>query len=287
MLLRDFLPHPLLREFIQWYRICHFEFGKSEVIPVKSAVPKPENILHFFLRDYWAIQRSYENIYVQPSVVFVGQRTFLVQQHTGYNFLNIQIVFQPTGVFRLTGIPANILSNEHVDGTIIFPKGIPTTLERLQNARGYTEMLAVIEEFSFALVRQSCKNKNSLDIVSQRLIQQGGNVSLDELADDACLSTKQFKRKFYESIGVNPKTYARITRLTKAYNLKNAYPERDWLSIAIECGFCDYQHLVKDYKDFTGTTPNEFLALEGRTPERVLKLTDHLYQERAMPFISK
>jgi len=287
MLLRDFLPHPLLREFIQWYRICDFEFSKSEVIPVKSALPKPENILHFFLRDYWGIQRSDEKIYVQPSVVFAGQRTFLVQQHTGYNFLNIQIVFQPIGVFRLTGIPAYILTNEHLDGTIVFPKGIPTTLERLQNARSYTEMLAVIEEFSFALVRQSCKNKSSLDIVSQRLLKQGGNVSLDELADNACLSTKQFKRKFYESIGVNPKTYARITRLTKAYNLKNAYPERDWLSIAIACGFCDYQHLVKDYKDFTGATPNEFLALEGKTPERVLRLTDHLYQERAMQLISK
>ena len=87
MLLRDFLPHPALREYIQWYRVCHFEFEDAEKIPVKSWAPKPENILHFFLRDFWAVQRPGEekNI-IHPSIVLVGQRTSLVRQFTGKQF---------------------------------------------------------------------------------------------------------------------------------------------------------------------------------------------------------
>jgi AraC-like DNA-binding protein len=283
MLLRDFLPHPALREFIQWYRICHFEFGNTDNIPVKAAAPKPENILHFFLRDFWAFQRPGEKKFVQPAIVLIGQRTSLVQQFTGSNFLNVQIVFQPTAVFRLTGIPANELENQHLDATLIFRNDIRTTLEQLQHASGYNEMLAIIENFSFALVRQSREEKRPLDVVTQQMIRQGGTGSLDGLADEACLCTKQFKRKFYERVGVNPKTYARIIRLTRAYNLKNAYPTSDWLSIALASGCYDYRHLVRDYKDFTGLTPSEFHAMEGRTPESLLGLTAPLYQDRANP----
>jgi AraC-like DNA-binding protein len=285
MLLRDYLPHPSLREFIQWYRICHFEFGSAEPIPVKVGIPKPETILHFFLRDFWAIQIPGEKKCVHPSIVLAGQRTSMVQQFTGSCFINVHIVFQPTAVFRLTGLPAHELTNQHLDANLIFHKDIRITLEQLQQAKDYTEMLAIIEAFSFELIRQSRKDKLPLDAVSQQMIQKSGNVSLDRLADDSCLCTKQFKRNFFERVGVNPKTYTRIIRLNRAYNIKNAYPDRDWLDIAIECGYYDYQHLVKDYKEFTGVTPNEFHFLESQSPERVLGLTYNLYRSRVNPLI--
>jgi AraC-like DNA-binding protein len=280
MLLRDFLPHPALREFIQWYRICHFEFGTA-TIPVKHAAPKPENILHFFLRDFWAIQKPGDEKYHQPSVVLIGQRTSLVHQFNGGSFLNVQIVFQPTGIHRITGIPAYELANQHIDATLIFRKDIRLTLDRLQHAKGYAELLSIIEEFGFELLRQSRITCSSIDAISRQMILQGAKGSIDQLANHACLSTKQFQRKFYQSVGVKPKSYARIIRMTKAYNLKNAYPHRDWLDIAVACGYYDYQHLVKDYKEFTGVTPTEFLMLEGKTPERILGLTDRLYKDRA------
>jgi len=48
----------------------------------------------------------------------------------------------------------------------------------------------------------------------------------------------------------------------------------------MECDYFDYQHLVKDYKGFTGLTPNEFHLLESGSPERVLELTDEVYRSR-------
>jgi AraC-type DNA-binding domain-containing proteins len=281
MLLRDFLPHPALRELIQWYRICHFEFG-TNAIPVKHAIPKPESILHFFVRDFWAIQKPGDKRYDQPSVVLTGQRTSLVYQFNGSSFLNVQIVFQPRGMHRVTGIPAHELVNQHIDATLVFGKAIEITLDRLQHAKGYDELLSIIQDFGFRLLRQSKTTCSPIDIVSQQMLRQGDGYSMDHLADMACLSSKQFQRKFYQGVGVNPKTYARIIRITKAYNMKNAYPHKDWLEIAIACGYCDYQHLVKDYKDFTGATPTEFLRFESMTPERMLGLTDILYKERAM-----
>ncbi len=285
MILKDFLPNEALREFIQCYRICHFEFDKADNVPVKASAPKPENILHFFLRDFWAVQRPGEEKYIHPPMVLIGQRTTLINQLTGNSFINVHIVFQPTAVFRLTGIPAHELTDQHLDASLIFPKDIQFILEELQHSKGYSEMLAIIERFSFELVRRSRKDKLPLDAVSSQMIQKGGNASLDKLADAACLCTKQFKRNFQESVGVNPKTYGKIIRFNRAYNLKNAYPHKDWLGIAIECGYYDYQHLVKDYKEFTGLTPPEYYLLESRAPERILGLTDVIYRARVRPLL--
>ena len=280
MILKEFLPNPTLREFIQWYRICHFDFDGFDTIPFKAWAPKPETSLHFFLRDFWEAQKPDDDKYTHPPIVLVGQSTSLFNQLTGKSFINVQIVFQPTALFRLTGIPGQVLTDQHLDATLILGKDIEYTLERLQGVKSYDGMLDILERFSFELVLRSKKKKLPLDVVSGQMIHYGSNVSLNRLADESCLCSKQFERNFYQSVGVNPKIYTRIIRFNRASNIKNCYPERDWLSIAIECDYYDYQHLVKDYKEFTGMTPIEFHILESRSPESLLGLTHEIYQSR-------
>ncbi len=42
--------------------------------------------------------------------------------------------------------------------------------------------------------------------------------------------------------------------------IKNAQPDKDWLSVAIDLGYYDYQHLVRDFKEFTNPHPQRFLC---------------------------
>jgi transcriptional regulator GlxA family with amidase domain len=88
------------------------------------------------------------------------------------------------------------------------------------------------------------------------------------VADQSCLSVRQFIRKFEERVGVSATTFQRIVRFDRAYRLKNNRPEQDWLFIALATGYCDYQHLAKDFKEFTTLTPRAFYAVEQTSPER-------------------
>jgi AraC-like DNA-binding protein len=85
-----------------------------------------------------------------------------------------------------------------------------------------------------------------------------------------------------ERVGTNPKTYLRIVRFNKAYNIRNRYPGLDWLRIAMECDYHDYQHLVRDYIEFTGLRPREFHALERQSPECILGLAEEIYKSRGI-----
>src|SRR5882672_4656037 len=121
MILKEFLPAPAFREFIQWYRIVHFEFDKTAAFPFKAYPPRPEECLHFFLRDREAVElinRPKKDYQLQ--MVLVGQQTSVMNRYAGKDFLNFQVVFQPTGLYRLTGIPSAELSNQYLDAESIF-----------------------------------------------------------------------------------------------------------------------------------------------------------------------
>ena len=44
----------------------------------------------------------------------------------------------------------------------------------------------------------------------------------------------------------------------------------DWLSIALETGYYDYQHLVKDFKQFSATSPHSLLEAQAKARERIM-----------------
>jgi hypothetical protein len=66
MLLKDFLPASALRDYVQWYRIVHFEFDGSAKIPFKMYPHKPGHVLHFFVKGSFAIEEGDDGKVYQP-----------------------------------------------------------------------------------------------------------------------------------------------------------------------------------------------------------------------------
>lgn len=250
MLLQDFLPSPALRPYIKCFRILDFCFDPLQPVPCKAYPPKPEQTLHFFLKEPFRIETKNQGTLYPPSILFKAQQTLLIHQFPCHDFIDVQIVFQPTAVFRLTGIPATELTNQFLDATLIFPTNIQSTFYQLQEAKEYMELIRVAEVFTFDLIRKTKEKTLLLDAACEQMGNHHGNVYMDWLAKQACYSIKQFKRKFAERVGLNPKTYARILRMNRAYDIRNCFPDKSWNSIAARCGYTDYQHLAKDYKEF-------------------------------------
>ena len=281
MIIKDFFPAAPLRPYVHCFRILHFQYAQSQRIPLKAYQPKPEIVIHFVLRDFLSVKSSDSSTTKFSPVTIVGQNAQTRILTTGSEFLDLQIVFHPTGFYRLTGIPANEINDLLIDATSIFHVEADAAFHRLQNAENYFETLRLGENFVFGLIRKLKKSFDQKDAAIQHLIESGGNLSLDWLAKESCLCARQFERKFIERTGVNPKLLSRLARFNKAVNMKNKYHEWNWLRIALECGYYDYQHLVKDYKLFTGGSPLTFHQLEKKAPESVLGLAKDLWNSRS------
>ena len=266
------LPSPALRDYVRQLQIVGCSFPASmAVLPVKAYWPRAENSLSFYPKDPEKQEYGFDgNLLSKPNPVLNGQYTIMTNRHVGRDFMVFQVQFQPGALFRLTGIPSHELTNSFVDAEAVFSTEIRLVNERLSYTKHYTEMILIVERFLLGLVnRAKRRDLRPIDKVSRFILQQPKLVSLDWLANQACLSQRQFYRQFMEREGVSPKLYARIARFENAVKLKNALPTKDWLSVALDLGYYDYQHLVRDFKEFTSLTPNGFLLADGHSPERV------------------
>ena len=262
-------PHPALAPFIRLYRVLYFDFTRADhPIPHKPYPPRPETCLSFFPRDPETVAYPDGKPLGGFRASLFGKQSLVTNRFVGRDFLLIQVVFHPTGLYRLTGIPAQSLTNEYFDAEGVFGKEITQLNARLSGVPEVAAMIPLVEECLIGWVNRAKKNPHPLDTVSGLMLQAAHGQRLDWLASESCLSPKQFERQFLQRIGLSPKQFARIVRFDRAFRLKNAQPNLDWLSIALQCGYYDYQHLAKDYKAFTSQTPTAFYEQETQAPER-------------------
>jgi AraC-like DNA-binding protein len=282
MVIKDILPNKEISEFIQCFRIVHILPTKDILHFSKYYIPKPEMVLHANIKGIQKIKPitnpTTELIY---KCFLSGQQTTPVIFNGSGEVLNFQIVFKPTAFYKITGIPSFEFAAKFTDAALIFGSSIFSYFEQLQYATSYSEMAIIAERFVLKLIKNAKLDKTQIDSIFIQKNYFSNINSIDRLAKEACLCEKQFKRVFFDKVGVNPKTYFKLTRFFNAYNTKNAKPYWDWLRIAIECNYYDYQHLSKDYLLFTNHTPVQFhQQIESNSPEVQLGIAQQIYKDR-------
>jgi AraC family transcriptional regulator len=99
-----------------------------------------------------------------------------------------------------------------------------------------------------------------LDLIEARL---GSEISLDELAAEACLSPFHFARRFREATGKTPHRYVTERRIEVAKErLARGYASL--VDISLDTGFGSQANFNRVFRKVTGLTPGQFRALEAR-----------------------
>ncbi len=274
MIFQDVRPCVPLQEYLSVFRIRHFIIPPNLKVYPKAFPPHPEQCITFYPRGTEITEIISNNtIIIKPRSIISGQFTQRINRSSLHNeILIIVAVFKPGVLHRLTGIPFYELKNKDVDLEAVFPKRAREVKELLSNSGNYAEMIFIIEHFLLELTAKAKIAERKFDKVFNLILPSNNKYSLSWLANEACTSPRQFERITIQYIGINPKLFSRIARFNQTYRLALKYPKLDWLSIAIICGYHDYQHLAKDYKKFVNTTPKYFFQEEYKSLERVLDL---------------
>ena len=269
MLITNHIPSTPVKEYIDYIGLVHFKFPRHHIIPAKCFTPKPGHSIDFFLRDpehfCYPGQICLER---RSSTIISGQHTGTINRYVGREFLYLNIQLKPGVLYCLTGIPAHELNNTFIEADTVFSGDIKITTEQLKNATSYASMFQIAEAFVIDLLKKTKRELLGIDQAAGLLQSGAGNISIDKLVSQTCLSHRQFERLFIKRMGVPASQLQKIGRFDKAFHIKNNHPEKDWLSIALEAGYYDYQHLVRDYKTITGLSPTSFYQVESQAPER-------------------
>ncbi|MFN8346722.1 MAG: helix-turn-helix domain-containing protein [Spirosomataceae bacterium] len=271
MFFRFYPPTPALKPHIQAYMVMHVHTGERSA-PIEKPFPAgPDQCLYFYARDEVRSVKNTNGLPVSacPSII-VGPQVTRVNLLLYPDHLTVAVFFRPGGLHRLLGgIPMTELLDFSLDSALIWPSDIRELNEQLANTDNYDLMAALVEGF---LVRQYARNNlriDPMDKALQLMLHPPHVLSIEQLADISCLSTRQFRRKFYEKMGLSPKVFARIVRFNRAFRLKEKNPQLDWLDIICLAGYHDFKHLLRDFKEFSHSTPALLLEAEQKHNIRI------------------
>jgi transcriptional regulator GlxA family with amidase domain len=94
--------------------------------------------------------------------------------------------------------------------------------------------------------------------------QADAAVKVRDLARRVGLSQRQFIQRFTSEVGLTPKLYGRVRRFQRARELVRKAAEPDWAAVALECGFFDQSHLIRDFGEFSGLSPAAYLHQKSK-----------------------
>lgn len=273
VLFKDIYPCIDLQEYVRKYQVIKFVFNTDVVPPVKYHTPRPEHSITFYLRDLQRFSHiNSDNVVTYPHCVVNGIYSIPLKRYGGYDFLAIKVILQPTTLSRLRITEVKQITDTFIDAEDCLGKELSILYEKLFIMNELKNMMDTIEDLLLHLIKKRCKPAEPIDKASTWFVMQENTVSLDWLANQSCLSVRQFIRRFEDQVGVSPKLFQKINRFDRAYRLKNNHPHLDWLRIALACGYYDYQHLAKDFKEFTNLTPPAFYEVEKASPERIFAI---------------
>lgn len=252
-------PHPSLAGIVSHIMIFEVRFDKGNLF-ASPFPPTPQNSIHFYPRDAMQSQTLANNAFiVQPESIIIGPQVKKVNIQMGLHHIIVSVAFNPGGLFRLLKLPLYELFDQSIDATLILGSSVREVNERLRETNDHLEMKNIVE--AFLLQKIIASPLSSVALAMKKLINHNGALSMETAASFSCLSLRQFERKSKEMLGYSPKFFSRLIRFSSAYRLKENRRDLNWTTIANASGYFDQMHMIKDFKEFTGTTPS-FIARE-------------------------
>ncbi|NOT51618.1 MAG: helix-turn-helix transcriptional regulator [Chitinophagaceae bacterium] len=254
-------PSPALEGYIDYYLVIECSKG-VERHPV-TVYPAPQAEMVFNYGDI-SYEQATAGERIKSSDIAVSG--FFTQTTTYTNENNLAVImvgFKPWGIQPFITFNAGEITNINLSMEHVYPGKINEVENRLKGAGTIQLRIQVIENFLLSIIRPFKPDELIIESVKE-INRRYGQISVAELARSFFLSEKQFKRRFNNSVGINPKLFSRLVRFQHILqcmdNSKVAL-----LDTAIQTGFYDEAHFIKEFMNFTGKTPSSYIDENKRS----------------------
>jgi AraC-like DNA-binding protein len=271
----QFIPHEpaeLLRPFVQhfWWsesppgvRVEGAQFPEGGVVVMFShggpqGLREPAGRMDWY-RTRWAS----------------GERTrpFHLLAPEGGRLLGIH--FRPGGAFPFFDLPLSELADRVVGLDLLWPEA-----ERLHEAVA----LASSPEVRFGILERHLEARLERGAVapcgavheSMRLLAgEPAGTPVRSIAARMGFGERHLRRYFDLHVGLGPKSLHRVLRFQSVIaRLDRGTGAPAWPALALDCGYFDQAHLIRDFRGFTGLTPTAYLRTRSVDPNFAGAMSD-------------
>jgi AraC-like DNA-binding protein len=296
---REFRPRPPVARFVE----CFWTLTGPAPASAPPERILPDGCMELVLncaapfRRYLA-RGAFEQ---QPLRMLVGQMDHYIQiQPTGrVDILGIR--FHPAGARAFLPMPMCELAG-HTFPLGEIARELDHELAAALDGPAASRIARVEALFARRLTAAASPD-SAVEAAVNHLLRGDHTLTVDSLAAAAALSPRQLERRFLDSVGLGPKRLARILRFQRVFRAISSEPaptssgyafddsapsapgapsaaapnlqSRDrgdrvtvadrpnWAAVAVDCGYYDQAHLIRDFHQFAGQTPAVLLTADS------------------------
>jgi len=246
---RQFVHRPAgaLRRHVREILWVHSEHSRVQLL-------LPETTLTLVLRQSGAASLQNHNL---PDTIVSGlqKRTRMVEHAPGSSLI----------IVRFTEVGAPAILHDRVD--LLYNRTAPLDdllprqdIDRIQSILADTpdmrQQILPVERFLLDRIRSQNPISPQIEAAARMIRNSHGRFSIAAIARHAAMSQSALERHFRAAVGATPKKLSRLARLQHVCRLWDT--GKTLTEIAFEAGYCDQPHMVRDFRLFTGTSPEQF-----------------------------
>jgi AraC-like DNA-binding protein len=179
----------------------------------------------------------------------------------------VGVHFKPGGAWPFLGVPPGALANGHVDLETLWGAAARELRHALCSCPCPMRRFQILESALLTRLSRPIKRHSAVQIALEEFDR---GTSVREVTAQVGLSHRRLVELFTAEVGITPKRYGRVRRFQHAAASRQRFP--DWSMLAVQCGYFDQSHLIRDFIAFSGFRPTEFadhsspLAKENHLP---------------------
>jgi AraC-like DNA-binding protein len=141
-----------------------------------------------------------------------------------------------------------------------------TATELTERVIEETSPLGQVRCLERTLTRLIEKSYDSSDLIGPQaiaILRQLPTTPISKLAEELGYSSRQLQRRLDHSVGLSPRLLKRISRFEQALELVQVLSQHgdiNWSTIALACGYSDQAHFIREFHEFSGSTPTLYLS---------------------------
>lgn len=239
MAYQEFSPHPALRPYVACLWASQAAAGPSRHRVL------PDNCVDILWQDSGG----------EPFAV--GMMSAPIWVPTARPVRTVAVRFKPAAAALFLGVPLHPLADTRAGLPELWGRSETDRLNDALWQPGMTTALRLhlVEAALLARLAGAGPVVPSLGVHAVAAIEAShGTVRIEQLAAALDVSRQHFSLRFRQQVGIAPKLFARICRFRQASAL--LVGPADVATVAAQCGYFDQSHLIRDFHDFAGTTPD-------------------------------
>jgi AraC-like DNA-binding protein len=167
--------------------------------------------------------------------------------------------FRPGAAERFFRMPMHELTDQTIPLSDLW-SGAGALERSVRDAQSDAARIRQLEEAVLRRLRSSPEPAATVRGAIGFIGHTGGTRSVRELEQAVGVGGRHLERQFRHGLGVSPKLFSRVVRFRRTLALMRRPQAVAWPRLALEAGYYDQAHMIREIRALSGATPRKLLA---------------------------